>query len=135
MNLKVRYAETDQMGVVYYANYLVWMEVARTEWFERSCGLSYAELEKRGLFLPVLEVSCRYLRPVYYPERVVVDLLPSVVNNLYLVFNYRIRVESDVRAEGFSRHVFLGRNRKVYRIGGWIKDLLVRAGVSDAGKD
>ena len=60
--LRVRYAETDQMGVVYYANYLRFFEGARGEWI-RGLGLSYAEIEDRGIFLPVLEASVRYLKP------------------------------------------------------------------------
>jgi acyl-CoA thioester hydrolase len=65
--VRVRYAETDQMGVAYYANYLVWFEVARTD-FLRERGLRYRDLESRGLRLPVGEVGIRMLRPARYDD-------------------------------------------------------------------
>jgi len=66
--LRVRYAETDQMGVVYYANYLVWMEVGRVE-FCRSSGIPYKEIEADGFLLAVLEVNCQYAAPARYAGR------------------------------------------------------------------
>ncbi len=129
IRLKVRYAETDQMGVVYYANYFVWMEVVRTEWFEQSCGLSYAELERQGLFLPVIETSCNYRQPIYYPEEVKISVKPCLHRDLYLEFDYQFSVENEIRAMGFSRHVFLNKERKIQRIDGTIKRLLNNAGL------
>ncbi len=71
--LRVRYAETDQMGVVYHANYLVWMEIGRVE-LVRSLGLDYKRLEEsEGLYLSVIEVTCRYRRPARYDQEVVVQ--------------------------------------------------------------
>ena len=70
--LRVRYAETDQMGVVYYANYLVWMEVGRVEYC-RAAGLSYRDMERAdGILLAVAEANCRYLAPARYDEEIVV---------------------------------------------------------------
>ena len=118
--LKVRYAETDQMGVVYYANYLVWMEVARTEWFEQVCGRTYADLERDGYFLPVLDVSCHYKVPVRYPQEVDVFLIPRIVKGLYLEFDYEIRTNSTLNAVGFTRHVFTDARGKVLRLPDWL---------------
>ena len=71
--LRVRYAETDQMGVVYYANYLVWMEVGRVECV-RALGLQYKDLEQsEGLFLSVVESNCRYLYPARYDQEISVE--------------------------------------------------------------
>ena len=67
--IRVRYAETDQMGVVYYANYLVWFEVARADLL-RSLGWSYREMEAAGIALPVIEAHCQYLRPARYDEEI-----------------------------------------------------------------
>src|SRR5919112_421603 len=68
-NLRVRYAETDKMGVVYYANYLVWFEVARTDLL-RSLGWSYREMEGAGISLPVIEAHCDYHRPARYDDEI-----------------------------------------------------------------
>ena len=67
--VRVRYADSDQMGVAYYANYLVWFEVGRTEWL-RSRGYTYRALESEGVFLPVTEAACRYLAPSRYDDLV-----------------------------------------------------------------
>src|SRR5438105_9781767 len=70
--LRVRYAETDSMGIVYHSNYLVWMEIGRTEYF-RALGFSYRELERDyRLYTPVVEVRCRYLAPARYDDEIVV---------------------------------------------------------------
>ena len=65
--LRVRYAETDQMGVVYHSNYFPWFETARAESI-RQLGFSYADMEKMGIIMPVIEVQCRYLRPAVYDD-------------------------------------------------------------------
>jgi acyl-CoA thioester hydrolase len=72
VELRVRYAETDRMGVVYHANYLAWCEVGRTEYI-RSLGVSYADLESRGLMLAVSEASLRYHAPARYDDIVRID--------------------------------------------------------------
>ena len=69
--LRVRYQETDQMGVVYYANYLTWFEIGRTE-FVRHFGTTYREIEAKGLLLPVVDAECSYLSPARYDDRVAV---------------------------------------------------------------
>jgi acyl-CoA thioester hydrolase len=65
--LRVRYAETDQMGVVYHSNYFPWFETARAESI-RQLGFSYADMEKMGIIMPVIEAQCRYLRPAVYDD-------------------------------------------------------------------
>ncbi len=69
--LQVRYAETDQMGVVYYANYLVWMEVARGE-LCKACGFDYCDMERDGVLMAVAEVNCRYKFPARYADEVTI---------------------------------------------------------------
>src|SRR5579864_2987943 len=89
--IRVRYAETDQMGVVYYANYLVWMEVGRIEYC-RAVGLSYREMEDLdGILLVVAETSCRYLSPARYDDQVIVrtwvdDAHPRMMRFAYEMF-------------------------------------------------
>ena len=90
MTYRVPYADTDQMGVVYYANYLEYFERSRTEML-RSVGLPYSELEKQGIFLPVSEAYCRYLAPARY------DDLLTFRSRVSEIKGVRMRVESEVR--------------------------------------
>ena len=110
-HLRVRYAETDQMGVVYYANYLIWMEVARVE-FCRAQGLSYRDMEERdGILLVVAEANCRYQAPARYDDeiRIVTTLTQSTPRMIQ--FDYEIFNQSGIRlANGFTKHVFCDRD-------------------------
>jgi acyl-CoA thioester hydrolase len=87
--LRVRYAETDQMGVVYHANYLVWCEIARTDLI-RTLGASYRELEARGIRLAVSEASVRYIAAARYDDRIRVETRLTRVTSRTLVFDYTI---------------------------------------------
>jgi acyl-CoA thioester hydrolase len=87
--LRVRYSETDQMGVVYHAHYLVWCEVARTE-FIRSFGSSYAELERQGLFLAVTEANVRYHAAARYDDAIRVEVWVEAVGSRAVTFGYRV---------------------------------------------
>ena len=103
--LRVRYAETDQMGVAYYANYLVWFEVARTD-FLRHFGWTYREMEAGGVFLPVIEAHCEYKRPARYDDELVVETSGRLVSKVRLTFEYVMRVagQTDVVATGYTAH-------------------------------
>jgi acyl-CoA thioester hydrolase len=92
--LRVRYAETDQMGVVYHANYLVWCEVGRTE-FLRSAGTSYADLERRGVTLAVAEASLRFHASATYDDRILVETSVSEVRSRAIAFAYVISRASE----------------------------------------
>ena len=70
-NLRVRYAETDQMGIVYHSNYLIWFEVGRSELF-RELDLPYTKFEEQGLGLAVVEASCRYRKPTHYDDNLTI---------------------------------------------------------------
>lgn len=115
--LRARYAETDQMGVVYHANYLVWMEVGRVE-FVRSRGFNYGDLEANGLLLGVIEVSCRYLSPARYDQEVEIITELAESNPRLALFRYEIRaVETDrLLATGLTRHVWLNREFRPTRL-------------------
>ena len=106
--LRVRYAETDQMGMVYYANYLIWMEVGRSD-LCRQCGFSYRELEREEqAFLAVAEATCRYLAPARYDEEILVETKLSRVKSRVVEFTYRIRRGDTLLAEGRTLHVVIG---------------------------
>ena len=87
--VRVRYAETDQMGVVYYANYLVWFEVGRTELL-RSLGWSYREMEHEGIGLPVIEASCLYHRPARYDDELEIRTKGTLLSAVRMQFDYEI---------------------------------------------
>jgi acyl-CoA thioester hydrolase len=115
--LRVRYAETDQMGVVYHANYLVWMEVGRVEYC-RASGHRYRDLEAEGVLLAVVEAHCRYISPALYDEEVIVSTGIEDASARFVRFAYRISSGEDGRllAEGFTKHVFCGRDRKACKL-------------------
>ena len=109
--IRVRYAETDQMGIVYYANYLVWFEIGRVELL-RSLGLAYSQLEKdHQCILPVIEATCRYKSPARYDDRILIETWPSLLRNSVIKFAYRILrkgpegEEPLLLAEGETVHV------------------------------
>ena len=108
---RVRYAETDQMGVVYYANYLVWFEIGRVELL-RSLGLAYSRLEQdHGCILPVIESRCRYRSLARYDDEILIETRPALVRGSIIKFAYRILrkqpdgVEPQLLAEGETVHV------------------------------
>ena len=105
--LRVRYAETDQMGVVYHSNHLIWFEVGRVE-LMRQMGFSYRDLEREEeRFIAVAEVKCRYRAPVFYDEEVVVRTWLKTVRESVIVFRYElVRPENGtLLAEGETTHV------------------------------
>ncbi len=114
---RVIYGDTDQMGVVYYANYLRWFEMGRTELL-REIGAAYAGVEASGFFFPVTEVSCRYWKPARFDDEIVVETALTELGRATLVFGYKIAREKDAAllAEGWTRHACLDRRGKVARI-------------------
>lgn len=88
--IRVRYAETDQMGVAHHAEYFAWFEVGRTDLL-RECGTTYRELEAEGLRLPVIEASARYLRPVHYDDLLEVRTVISRLGGARVGFSYEVR--------------------------------------------
>ena len=109
--LRVRYAETDQMGVVYYANYLVWMEAGRVD-LCKACGFNYRDIEQQdGVFFAVAEAACRYRSPAKFDDEVVVKTWVELANTRIVTFAYEMRLaENDrVLATGTTRHVFVTR--------------------------
>jgi acyl-CoA thioester hydrolase len=113
--LRVRYAETDQMGVVYHSNHLIWFEVGRVE-FMRELGFSYRDLEREdGRFIAVAEVKCRYRAPVYYDEEVIVRTSLRTARESVIVFDYElVRAENAaLLAEGETTHIVTDAEMKV----------------------
>ena len=108
--VRVRYAETDQMGIVYYANYLVWFELGRVELL-RSLGLAYSNLEKEhSLILPVVDAHCRYREPARYDDEILIETSPALLRGSVLKFAYRILRKA---AEG-EEHTLLAEGETVH---------------------
>jgi acyl-CoA thioester hydrolase len=109
--LQVRYAETDQMGVVYYANYLVWFEIGRTD-FCRQHGFAYREMEKQdGLYIMVAEARCRYKSPARYDDQILIRTCLKETRRRVLTFAYEIyrQATNELLAEGETVHVVTDR--------------------------
>jgi acyl-CoA thioester hydrolase len=102
---KVRYAEVDRMNIAYHSNYIIWFELGRTE-FLRSLGYNYSQLEKEEIWLPVIEVGCKYMSPVTYDDRVVVETFIEELSRVRIKFKYRLYTGGRLCAEGFSAHAF-----------------------------
>ncbi len=116
--LRVRYAETDQMGVVYYANYFVWMEVGRVGYC-KACGFNYRDMERDdGVFLAVAEADCRYKSPAKFDDEVIVKTWIEDANTRIVIFNYEMRVAEEDRllATGMTRHVFVNHQMQRARM-------------------
>lgn len=109
---RVRYQETDKMGIVYYGNYLAWFEQGRTEWMRRN-GISYRELEASGIFLPVTECHCQYLSSVTYDDVVRVQTWVGNLTGARIEFRYNIVVPGGrVVATGYTKHGFVDAQGK-----------------------
>jgi acyl-CoA thioester hydrolase len=109
---RVRYAETDQMGMVYYANYLIWMEVGRTD-FCRECGFTYHELEQgERAYLTVAEADCRYMVPARYDDAIVVETELVRAGSRIVEFSYKIKSDAVLLARGRTVHVVIGADGK-----------------------
>ena len=115
---RVRYAETDQMGVVYYANYLVWMEVGRVE-FCKSFGFNYRDMElEDGILMAVAECHCRYRAPARFDDEVVVKTWIEQANPRIITFAYEMRLADDAKklASGQTRHILVDRQFRRTRL-------------------
>ena len=119
---RVTYKETDQMGVVYYSNYLVWFEMARTELF-RAAGICYKSLEEEGLFLPVAEAQCRYRIPVKYDDVVNIKTKISNMRRSRITFEYEVTKDGDLTSTGYTDHAFIDKNGKVVPIPAKVRDM------------
>lgn len=116
IEINPRYAETDQMGVIYHGNYFTYFEVARTNLFD-ALGYSYRKLEDEGIILPVVEVSCKYKKPIKYGEKVLVHAEVKELQRIKITFKYTIRRKSDheILAEGITKHGFVDKDLKPVR--------------------
>jgi acyl-CoA thioester hydrolase len=124
--VRVRYAETDNMGVVYYAHYLVWFEVGRTEWL-RDTGWTYREMEAEGFALPVIEAHCEYKAGARYDDEVEIRTRARLVSPVRLAFTYEVvrRDDGALLVTGHTVHAAVDRrNGRPVRLPARVKELL-----------
>lgn len=103
--IEVRYSETDQMGVVYHANYLVWMEVGRTQLI-KDLGFSYAQMEQEGILSPVIDIQVSYKKPLKYGDVAITKTWIEHYDGLRVIYGYEIQTpDGDIAITGTSSHV------------------------------
>jgi len=123
--VRVRYAETDQMGIVYYANYFIWFEVGRTDWL-REHGWCYREMEAEGYTLPVIDAQCSYKESARYDDEIDVRTLAALLSPVRIQFQYDVVRACDgaVLATGTTVHATLGRDGRPRRVPERVRTLL-----------
>ncbi|MBQ3645459.1 MAG: acyl-CoA thioesterase [Synergistaceae bacterium] len=126
--VRVRYGETDKMGVAYYGNYMNWFEVGRSD-FCRAMGKSFAEWENEGILLPVVEAYCRYKSSLLYDEEIEIETTVTKISKVSVVFECKIfhADSKKLAAEGYTKHAFISKDGKLLRDGNkleeWLKEL------------
>lgn len=108
---QIIFGDTDQMGVVYYGNYLRFFEGARASYW-RSLGRTYKDLESAQIALPVIEAHCNYKRPAHYEDLIEVDVRVGEVRAASLRFEYTVHRGAELLADGYTRHAVIGPNGK-----------------------
>ena len=111
MRIKVRYCETDQMGLVHHGSYVNYFEEARISWIS-NLGFSYGEMEKSGIILPVSKLNINYLRPAYFENDLVVNVELAELPTSRLIFNYTITNKHEVVVTGITVLAFLNKETK-----------------------
>jgi acyl-CoA thioester hydrolase len=125
VNIRVRYAETDKMGVVYHANYFVWFEVGRCELI-RAVGYNYRDLEADGIALPVIEAHCEFKSPARYDDELQVKTWGELLSPARVEFRYEVSRPADgtLNAVGRTVHAAVDQSGRPVRLPDYIRDLL-----------
>jgi acyl-CoA thioester hydrolase len=120
---RVTYAETDAMGIVYYAHYLRWFEMGRTEYM-RHLGISYKEMEAQGIYLPVAEVFCKYLDSAKYDDLLIIETRVDFIKRASIQFLYSIRRREDKKelVQGRTLHAFVDDEGKIIKIPPFLRE-------------
>lgn len=112
MTFRVRYAETDQMGIVHHANYPVYYEMGRTEMF-REIGLPYDEMERRGIMVPLVNLHCDYKKPAYYDQELTLTTMVKEMPSTRIRFDYRLTNQTgETINEGYTTLVFMDSQKR-----------------------
>jgi acyl-CoA thioester hydrolase len=135
--IRVRYGETDKMGVAHHSSYLLWFELGRTGLL-RDVGFAYRDLEAAGMMLPVMEYNCRFFRGAEYDDPVVVETTVTELRSRTVTFRYRVSRGDQLLVEGWTRHLCVTDENRPRRIPSEVIDamtpfLSVRGGSSPRG--
>jgi acyl-CoA thioester hydrolase len=124
--VRVRYAETDKMGIVYYANYLIWFEIGRTDWL-RATGSTYRSIEEDGIQLPVIEAHCEYREGARYDDEVEIRTSARTLSPVRVRFDYEAvrRADGAVLATGHTVHAAIDRRGRPVRMPDRVRTLFV----------
>jgi acyl-CoA thioester hydrolase len=115
--LKVRYVETDKMGIVHHSNYYAWFEVGRGEFILES-GMSYRELEENGIMMPLRETYCKYIKGAKYEDNIIIETFIKELTPVKVIFNYNVIREEDGKllAKGATTQVFVNNDFKIINL-------------------
>ena len=115
--LKVRYVETDQMGIVHHSNYYAWFEVGRTEYITQ-IGMTYKQMEEANIMLPVVESSCKYIQGAKYEDIIIIETFMHELSGAKVIFNYNVIRENDdkILAKGSTTHAFVNESFRVVNL-------------------
>lgn len=108
--IRTRYSETDQMSVIYHANYFSWFEIGRTDYF-RKVGMTYKSLEDQNILLPVIDVGCKYLVAAKYDDELIIRTRLTMLKGVKLQFEYEIirKEDNQLLAQGYTKHGFVDK--------------------------
>ncbi len=111
--IRARYSETDQMGIIYHANYFSWFEIGRTD-FLRQMGMSYRGMEEKNILLPVIDVGCKYIIAAKYDDEIIIKTRITQLKGVKIQFNYELYRKNDniLLAEGHTLHAFVDKSLK-----------------------
>lgn len=121
--IRITYRDTDQMGMVYYANYLVFFEMGRTELF-RQLGMTYKSLEEKQMYFPVIHAECNYHAPAKYDDLITIETKISEVKNASIIFSYEIKCCEKLLVSGSTKHPLVDKSFKPVRMPKELKDFL-----------
>lgn len=116
-SFKVRYVETDKMGIVHHSNYYPWFEIGRGE-FIKETGISYKDMEEQGILMPLVESYCKYIVPAKYEDLVTIETWIETLSPAKVIFNYKVIREEDgvLLAKGSTTHAFVNSDFKIINI-------------------
>jgi acyl-CoA thioester hydrolase len=123
---RVRYAETDKMGVVYHANYYLYMEIGRTDYL-RKRGKKYSDIENMGYYMFVTETNCKHYIPAKFEDELIIETYLEEIKGASFYYHYLIKnIDGDLLAEGFTKHAFTDHDGKPVRMPKDIKELFTK---------
>ena len=120
----MRYADTDRMGVVYYANYLVWFEIGRTEWL-RDAGWNYRDMEESCHSLPVIEAHCEYRQPARYDDEIEIRTQATLISPVRIRFDYQVVRDATELGTGHTVHAAVDATGRPCRLPGRVRELIL----------